>query len=368
LPNGILDGFHFLSLRAKDANNKWSIVGIRPFYKETLPTASLPNITAMEYFIDNDLGYGNGTPVTFTASSSVSQSFQIPLPNGMSDGFHFLSLRAKDANNKWNIVGIRPFYKETLPTASLPNITAMEYFIDNDLGYGNGTPVTFAAGTNVSKDFTVNLGSLSNGTHTLFFRAKDINNKWTVVGNNSFIVQDNVVVIGSIPTQWCLLNNFNIPITLTGTYAVDNVFTAQLSDALGSFASPTTIGTLNSTTAGTLVANVPNTVALGSGYQVRVISSSPVVTNSPTKAFTLISICPPPCSETLTLINPTDNYSSGIITKEVNATTGRVTATNQVTGSGTKVTYRAGKSITLNAGFKADGGTVFKTEFGGCAN
>jgi trimeric autotransporter adhesin len=72
-----------------------------------------------------------------------------------------------------------------------------------------------------------------------------------------------------------------------------------------------------------------------------------------------------PCSASLTLVSTTDDISSGTTTKEANATTGTITATNKISGTA-KVTYRAGKSISLNAGFKADNGTVFKTEFGGC--
>jgi hypothetical protein len=62
---------------------------------------------------------------------------------------------------------------------------------------------------------------------------------------------------------------------------------------------------------------------------------------------------------------PTDDITSGSIIKQAHATTGTITATNKITGTA-KVTYRAGKSITLDAGFKADNGVVFKTEFGGC--
>jgi hypothetical protein len=72
-----------------------------------------------------------------------------------------------------------------------------------------------------------------------------------------------------------------------------------------------------------------------------------------------------PCVTALTITSTTDDISSGTITKEANATTGTITATNKITGTA-NVTYRAGKSITLDAGFKADNGTVFKTEFGGC--
>ena len=63
------------------------------------------------------------------------------------------------------------------------------------------------------------------------------------------------------------------------TFAAGNIFTAQLSDASGSFASPMTIGTLSSTAAsGTIQAAIPTDVLNGSGYRVRVVSSNPAVT------------------------------------------------------------------------------------------
>lgn len=365
IPVNLSEGFHFLTLRAKDANNKWGIVGIRPFYNQIIPGNALANISAVEYFIDNDPGFGSGTSVSFATNANVNQSFQISLPPNLTEGFHFLSLRAKDANNKWSVVGVRPFYKQSLPNNTLPNIVALEYFIDTDPGFGSGTPVALTAGTNVSKDFLLNLGSLSNGSHTLLLRAKDANNKWSLVSIKDFTVQDNIILIQNMPSQWCLANNFNIPIVLYGTYIAGNIFTAQLSDASGGFTSPTSIGTLTSTSAGTIVANVPNTISLGSGYKIRVVSSTPTVNNSPVKPFELLSVCPAPCAGILTLQSWSDDYLSGNIVKEAKATTGTITASNQIRNTA-NVTYRSGKSITLNPGFSVNNGAVFKTEFGGC--
>jgi hypothetical protein len=72
-----------------------------------------------------------------------------------------------------------------------------------------------------------------------------------------------------------------------------------------------------------------------------------------------------PCQSIVSLASTADDYSTGTVTKEANATTGTITAINKITGTA-NVTYRAGKSILLDAGFKADNGVVFKTEFGGC--
>ena len=288
----VSNGFHFLSIRAKDANNKWSVVGTRPFYKETLGVGSTPpNIVAMEYFLDADPGYGLGTAVTVTAGSPVTQSFTVAL-SSVSDGFHSLSIRAKDANNKWSIVGTRPFYKETLGAGSTPpNVTAMEYFIDADPGYGLGTALTVTAGSPVSQNVNISLGSLVNGVHKLSIRAKDVNNKWSVVGIKDFTVQDNIVVAGTTPASWCKNTSFSIPFTATGVYTSGNVFTAQLSNATGSFTSPTTLGTLTGTSSGTIIATIPNIVALGTGYKIRIISSLPAITNSPQKVIDVSTIC-----------------------------------------------------------------------------
>ncbi|MCX7743362.1 MAG: PKD domain-containing protein [Flavobacteriales bacterium] len=61
----------------------------------------------------------------------------------------------------------------------------------------------------------------------------------------------------------------------SGTFNSGNVFTAQLSDALGSFASPTPIGSITSTTSGSINATIPGSTAAGTGYRIRVVSSNP---------------------------------------------------------------------------------------------
>ena len=77
------------------------------------------------------------------------------------------------------------------------------------------------------------------------------------------------------PTQGATIS---IPFTKTGIFPFGNVFTAQLSDAAGSFANPVNIGTLSSSNAGTINGVIPAGTALGTGYRVRVVSSTPYQT------------------------------------------------------------------------------------------
>lgn len=68
----------------------------------------------------------------------------------------------------------------------------------------------------------------------------------------------------------------NVPFTSDIIFAAGNVFTAELSDNIGSFASPVNIGTLSSTTISPITARIPNSSLAGNKYRIRVTSSNPV--------------------------------------------------------------------------------------------
>jgi hypothetical protein len=77
----------------------------------------------------------------------------------------------------------------------------------------------------------------------------------------------------------CKGESFSVPYTKTGNYVSDNSFIAQLSDASGSFASPTTIGTLATANNGTIAATVPAGITAGTSYRIRVVSTDPGTTS-----------------------------------------------------------------------------------------
>ena len=109
---------------------------------------------------------------------------------------------------------------------------------------------------------------------------------WNQVDNAAvaatFTVNEpSTITTGSIVgSTFCAGATVNIPYTTTGTFNSGNVFTAQLSNATGSFATSTTIGTLNSATSGTILATIPPATAYGTGYRIRVVSSNPSVDGS----------------------------------------------------------------------------------------
>lgn len=94
-------------------------------------------------------------------------------------------------------------------------------------------------------------------------------------------------------------SSVSVPFTIAGGgFNSGNVFTAQLSNSTGSFASPVNIGSLTSTSAGTISATIPANAISGTGYRIRVISNNPSIIGS--SNATNISIIAPPSISTST--------------------------------------------------------------------
>ena len=81
-------------------------------------------------------------------------------------------------------------------------------------------------------------------------------------------------------SPFCAGSAVSVPYSILGTYVSGNTFTAQLSDANGSFASPITIGSVSSTTSGSISATIPTNTITDADYRIRVISSNPAVTGT----------------------------------------------------------------------------------------
>ncbi len=112
-------------------------------------------------------------------------------------------------------------------------------------------------------------------------------------------------------------DNGTVAFTSTGTFNAGNVFTAQLSDASGSFASPISIGTLSLSgvdPGGVISITIPAGMATGAGYVIRVVSDNPGTIGSSSAAFIINQLAP--CSPSLPssqglLINEWSNGPSG---------------------------------------------------------
>ncbi|MBI5325050.1 MAG: T9SS type A sorting domain-containing protein [Ignavibacteriae bacterium] len=83
------------------------------------------------------------------------------------------------------------------------------------------------------------------------------------------------ITTGAVATQLCAGSTVMVPYTLTGTFNPGNTFTAQLSNSSGNFSLPTPIGSVTSTSSGTITCTIPPSIIPGTGFRIRVVGSNP---------------------------------------------------------------------------------------------
>ncbi len=178
-------GNHRIYIRAKDETGKWSLTYQQSLYKSNETTTisePVPDIVEMEYFFDSDPGFGNATPVSFTPNSIINQNLNVNV-SALSFGNHRIYIRAKYETGKWSLTYQQSIYKSNeSPTISqpVPDLVEMEYFFDNDPGFGNATPVSFSPNSIINKNFLAEIDSLDFGDYFFNIRVKDENGKWSL--------------------------------------------------------------------------------------------------------------------------------------------------------------------------------------------
>lgn len=161
-------GPHILYIRSQDADGKWSITNIRSFSNSTAPNypAAPPapqNIVQAEYFIDTDPGLGNGTPITITPGTNITD---IPLSistTALSVGPHNFYVRSRTADGKWSLTNLRTFQVGTISVlpdsvvfpSTVINTTATRSLVIRN----NSTTAQTITGVSVGAPFTSNFTS-----------------------------------------------------------------------------------------------------------------------------------------------------------------------------------------------------------------
>ncbi len=141
-------------------------------------------INKVEYFIDTDPGFGNGTDVSISPAANIS-NLLVPVDiSALSKGFHNVYLRSQDNNGYWSLTNRWLFVKDVLAV----NVNKLEYFIDTDPGFGNATDVSVTPSGNITNLLIpVDITSLSRGFHNIYLRSKDDNGSWSLTNRWLFV-------------------------------------------------------------------------------------------------------------------------------------------------------------------------------------
>jgi hypothetical protein len=153
-----------------------------------------PNITKMEYFIGTDPGFDMAVDIAgLPVQPDIANFIQTITPN-LNLGINYIGYRSKDANNVWSHTNFVTWF---VVDSTQNKITEVEYFWDVDSGFNAhsdtlyANPVADISNGILYADVPLNL---SVGTHILFVRSKDTQNRWS---HTNYV--DTVEVITSIP-------------------------------------------------------------------------------------------------------------------------------------------------------------------------
>jgi hypothetical protein len=171
-----------LCIRGKNSVGNWGIVAVYPFL---VYDPALADIQKMEYFFDTDPGFGNGKNIPVTAGTKVTATFAPDL-TGLSNGLHLLMVRAKNSHRDWSIVEKAIFNMDAYTPHS---ISQLEYYYNDDPGFGNGRQVTITPTTLLSTTFQADTAGIPPGEYTLVARAKNDENRWSIIQNQQIIIK-----------------------------------------------------------------------------------------------------------------------------------------------------------------------------------
>jgi hypothetical protein len=169
---GLLNGIHVLQVRFKDNNNRWSETMSTFFYKASL-TGSTNNITAFQYWFDND--FANVVTQTITPANSFTLANDLGTA-GLLNGIHVLQVRFKDNGNKWSETNSQFFYKAASSTGT-NNIVAFQYWFDEN--FTNAVQQQIIPAANYTLSAPIDAVQLIGGLHILQVRFLDKNNQWS---------------------------------------------------------------------------------------------------------------------------------------------------------------------------------------------
>ena len=160
LTDTLSGGMHLLGIRAGNGLN-WSQT-----FRQIIAVAPQGGIVdGVEYFWDEDPGIGQATHYPLTEKDDeVSVSFSV-LTEGLSRGVHVLGIRSHSG-------GWSPTLKKTVVIGAEDNpVEAVEYFWDDDPGYGKATPLSFEGGQVAVVNEEIPAPK-AYGNHVLVIRAK----------------------------------------------------------------------------------------------------------------------------------------------------------------------------------------------------
>lgn len=181
IPTGSVSlGFHNLFMRVQDDGGKWSLPVSQLVFIDASGAIAVDEIVSLEYFFDEDPGYGNGTDLAPPTQGAAVDFTESITSTGLSAGFHHLFIRAFDEGGTWGLPISKLVYVDPAGAGSVIPVQTAEYFFDDDPGYGAADQVALTAAVDVDELIVATANSLSVGFHNFYLRIQDASGRWSL--------------------------------------------------------------------------------------------------------------------------------------------------------------------------------------------
>lgn len=147
-----------------------------PFEVASVAEAEELFITAVEYFITTDPGFGSASALTVadpTVSVDITETLSL---SGVDEGPQVVYIRAQDENGTWGPTFAQPIGVDAVAPNEVINITDIEYRIGDGSDTSQGADFTgFSSAPTVDASTTVDLSGVPIGNTQIYIRARDEN-------------------------------------------------------------------------------------------------------------------------------------------------------------------------------------------------
>ncbi|MEO6317020.1 MAG: CARDB domain-containing protein [Chitinophagaceae bacterium] len=240
-PTGLSIGTHRLYIRSKNRENSWAITLVKDFIVDSdFSYPAVPDVaqqvTAAEYFIDTDPGFGGGTAFNFTPGTDVSGVVASINTAGLGIGTHRVYVRSRSQEGRWSITLVKDFivnsdFSYPVAPAGAQQISAAEYFIDADPGFGKANPISVTPGADISNlSVSVSTAGLTSGIHHFCIRTKNQEGNWSLVANDSFAtgfiqLSADTLLFGNVPAGSTIIKNLVVTNASNSSQTIENIST-----------------------------------------------------------------------------------------------------------------------------------------------
>jgi hypothetical protein len=167
--NNLSPGLHNLYFRVYDETGLAC-----PLYNSAIySSGTLSNINLLEYYLDDELITGSSHQIPITPAAEITTVLDFNTTD-VEYGLHTVYFRVRNDEGLWSQMNLQVFYLQPV----VHDIVAMEYFLGEDPGFGNGIQIPITTAKEIMLPFDLTL--LPKGKHMLQIRAKDSNGDWSL--------------------------------------------------------------------------------------------------------------------------------------------------------------------------------------------